>query len=115
VEMHLRHAVTGDALAISDLVQAGFIQHIAPDWEPSAQEDFLAENQADKLSLKISEAALCLVCEHGPRLLGASSCLAPRLCSCSLSLQVISVTVSAEPCGTLSERTSKSAIRKSRR
>jgi len=68
--MHLRHAVTGDALAISDLVQAGFIQHIAPDWEPSAQEDFLAENQADKLSLKISEAALCLVYEHGSRLLG---------------------------------------------
>lgn len=68
--MHLRPADANDASAISRLVQASFIEHIAPDWEPSAQRNFLAETEARKLEARISEAAACLVCEHGGDVLG---------------------------------------------
>jgi GNAT superfamily N-acetyltransferase len=68
--MHLRHAKADDASAISELVQAGFIAHIAPDWEPSAQRSFLEDTQADKLAPKVSQAAVCLVCEQGDQVLG---------------------------------------------
>jgi GNAT superfamily N-acetyltransferase len=66
----LRHATANDASAISDLVCAGFSQHIAADWEPQAQDHFYAENQPDKLVPKIADASLCLVFEQGIALLG---------------------------------------------
>lgn len=68
--MHLRKASADDAQAISELVQAGFIEHIAPDWEPSAQRSFLEETEPDKLEPKLSEAAVCLVCEQHGQVLG---------------------------------------------
>ena len=68
--MQVRHANVGDAPAISELVQAGFVERIAPDWELSAQQHFMLENEADKLAPKIESAALCLVCEHDTLLLG---------------------------------------------
>ena len=68
--MHLRQANVDDALAISELVQAGFTAHIAADWELSAQHEFIAETQAGKLASKLSEAALCLVCENGTQVVG---------------------------------------------
>ncbi len=68
--MHLRQANADDALTISQLVQAGFAAHIAPDWELSAQHEFIAETQADKLASRLSEAALCLVCEHDAQVVG---------------------------------------------
>ena len=67
----LRHANADDALAISELVQAGFSAHIAADWELSAQREFIAETQPDKLAPKLLEAAaFCLVCEHGAQVVG---------------------------------------------
>ena len=70
MSMHLRHAKADDALAISELVQAGFIEYIAPDWQPSAHRSFLEDTEADKLAPKISEATVCLVCEQGGQVLG---------------------------------------------
>jgi GNAT superfamily N-acetyltransferase len=67
---HLRPAKADDAVAISELVQAGFMEHVAPDWEPSAQRSFLEDTEPDKLEPKLSEAAVCLVCEQGGRVLG---------------------------------------------
>ena len=68
--MHLRKAKADDASAISGLVQAGFIEHVAPDWEPSAQRSFLEETEAEKLAPRISEAAVCLVCEQSGQIIG---------------------------------------------
>lgn len=70
MDMHLREATADDALAISELIQAAFIKHIAPDWELSAQRDFLEETRTEKLDSRISEAALCLVCEHSTKVVG---------------------------------------------
>jgi len=70
MSIRLRHAKADDVLAISELVQAGFIEHIAPDWESSAQRSFLEETGADQLASRISEAALCLVCERGVQVVG---------------------------------------------
>ena len=68
--MHLREANVDDVRAISELVQAGFAMHIAADWELSAQHEFIAETEADKLASKLAEVALCLVCAHGSELVG---------------------------------------------
>ena len=70
MEMHLRHASPADAPAISELVSASFIKHIAPDWELPAQRHFLEETQPDKLEPKIADASVCFVCEHDAQLLG---------------------------------------------
>ena len=70
MSMHVRHAKPDDALAISELVQAGFIEHVAPDWELSARRSFLEETEADKLAPKFSEAAVCLVYEQDGQVLG---------------------------------------------
>jgi len=67
---HLRQATDDDALAISELVQAGFTAHIAPDWDLSAQREFIAQTEAEKLASKLLEAALCLVCERDAVLVG---------------------------------------------
>jgi len=77
--MHLRQAKVNDALAISELVLAGFIAHIAPDWESSAQRTFLEETGADQLASRISEAAVCLICEEGDQVLGVISLPRPTL------------------------------------
>jgi GNAT superfamily N-acetyltransferase len=66
----LRQAHPNDALAISELVQATFIEHIAPDWELSARRDFLEDTVADKLAPKIGEAAVCWVCEQAGDIVG---------------------------------------------
>src|SRR5450755_4204425 len=70
MSMHLREATANDASAISELVQAGFIEHVAPDWEPSAQRSFIEETEAEKLAPRISEAAVCLLCEQSGQVLG---------------------------------------------
>jgi len=66
----VREARTEDAAAVSALVQAGFIAHVAPDWEPSARRSFLEDTGADRMTALISEAAICLVCEEDDRLVG---------------------------------------------
>ena len=70
MSMQLRQAKADDASAISELVQAGFVEHVASDWEPSAQRSFLEETGAEKLASRVSEAAVCLVYEQGGRVLG---------------------------------------------
>ena len=70
MNMHLREATAADAPAISDLVQSGFVQHIAPDWESSAQQSFLEDTGADQIASLISVASVCLVCEQEGRLVG---------------------------------------------
>jgi len=68
--MDVRPATAQDAPAISALVQASFMEHVASDWETSARQDFLEDTTTEKLAPKLAEAALCLVCEHGDQLLG---------------------------------------------
>jgi len=70
MDIQLREATAEDATAISALVQAGFIAHIASDWEPSAQRSFLEDTGADRLAPLIAEATVCLVCESRGRLIG---------------------------------------------
>jgi GNAT superfamily N-acetyltransferase len=76
---YVRQAETEDALAISKLVQAGFMAHIASDWEPSARQSFLEDTEASKLAPKLAEAAVCLVCEEGGQLVGVMFLPRPTL------------------------------------
>lgn len=68
--MHLRPATAADLPAIAKLVQAGFMQHVAPDWAPSAQQDFLRDTTAEKLAGPIAEATFAAVYEIEAQLLG---------------------------------------------
>ena len=70
MDTHLRQAGPDDASAISALVQAGFMEHVAPDWESSARQDFLRETATEKLAAKIAEAAFGAVYEDGGQMLG---------------------------------------------
>ena len=65
-----RDATVEDAPAISELVQASFLVHIAPDWEPVAQESFLAETSVEKLAARIAESSIVLVHEEAERIVG---------------------------------------------
>ena len=70
MNLQLRHANAEDASAISALVQAGFVEHIAAEWEPSARQSFLEDTSAEKLAPKLAEAAICLVAAQGDQVLG---------------------------------------------
>lgn len=41
----------------SPLVRAGFVEHIAADWEPSTQQSLLEETTAEKVALALGDAA----------------------------------------------------------
>ena len=75
----LREASADDASSISEVVQAGFSAHVAPDWELSAQQDFLRDTTAEKLAASISEAAFVAVCEGGGQVLGVIAMPRPNL------------------------------------
>ena len=60
----IRMAQLNDSLAISELVQASFRAHIAPDWQAEAQDSFLRETTAEKLSAPIAEATFAAVYEE---------------------------------------------------
>ena len=66
----VRQATAEDAPAIAELVQAGFIEHVAPDWEPSAQQGFLTDTTAEKLESVITKATLVAVYEEQDQILG---------------------------------------------
>jgi GNAT superfamily N-acetyltransferase len=75
----VREANPGDASCISEVVQAGFIAHVAPDWEPSAQQDFLRDTTAEKLAARIAEATFVAVYESEGRVLGVITMPRPTL------------------------------------
>jgi GNAT superfamily N-acetyltransferase len=75
----LRQASVDDAVAISNLVQAGFIEHVAPDWELGARRDFLNDTSAEKLAARIAEATFVEVYEDDGQILGVISLPRPTL------------------------------------
>jgi GNAT superfamily N-acetyltransferase len=75
----LREASPDDASSISAVVQAGFIAHVAPDWEASAQQDFLRDTTAEKLAARIAEATFVAVYEGEGRVLGVITLPRPTL------------------------------------
>jgi GNAT superfamily N-acetyltransferase len=77
--MPIRRAAPADASAISTLVQAGFMAHIAPDWEALAVQSFLAETSAEKLAPTISEASFVAVYEEDGQIRGVISLPRPSL------------------------------------
>jgi GNAT superfamily N-acetyltransferase len=77
--MPIRRATPDDASAISTLVQAGFMAHIAPDWEALAVQSFLAETSAEKLAPTISEASFVAVYEEDGQIRGVISLPRPSL------------------------------------
>lgn len=76
---NLRQASVDDAVAISNLVQAGFIEHVAPDWELCARRDFLNDTSAEKLAARIAEATFVAVYEDDGQILGVISLPRPTL------------------------------------
>ena len=76
---HVRQAGPDDASAISSLVQAGFIEHVAPDWELFAQREFLRDTAAEKLAARIAESALVEVYQDEGQILGVISLPRPTL------------------------------------
>ncbi|MEP7301445.1 MAG: GNAT family N-acetyltransferase [Caldimonas sp.] len=75
----LRQASPDDAPAISKLVQAGFMERVAPDWEASARQDFLSGTAAEELAARIAEATLVAVYEDEGQILGVISLPRPTL------------------------------------
>jgi GNAT superfamily N-acetyltransferase len=75
----VRQAHPDDAPAISDLVQAGFVKHVAPDWESSAINGFLRDTTSEKLAPILAEAALVLVCEGQDQMLGVIALPKPQV------------------------------------
>ena len=53
--------------------------HVAPDWEQSAQQDFLRDTTAEKLAARLSEATFVAVYEDGGQILGVIAMPRPTL------------------------------------
>ena len=70
MNLQVRSATFDDVSAIAELVQAGFKEHVAQDWESSARNDFLRDTTAEKLAGKIGEANFVVVYEHESQILG---------------------------------------------
>ena len=66
----IRDASPDDASAVSAVVQSSFRAHVAPAWEPVAQDSLLADTSAEKLAARIAESAIVLVYEEEGRILG---------------------------------------------
>jgi GNAT superfamily N-acetyltransferase len=75
----IRMAQLVDAPVISELVQASFRVHIAPDWEAEAQDSFLRETTAEKLAGPIAEATFVAVYEEGGHVVGVILLPRPNL------------------------------------
>jgi GNAT superfamily N-acetyltransferase len=76
---HLREADPDDAPAIAAVVQAGFIAHVAPDWELPARQDFLRDTTAEKLAARIAESSLVVVYEDAAQVVGVIAMPRPTL------------------------------------
>jgi GNAT superfamily N-acetyltransferase len=66
----IRDASSEDSTAISELVRSSFSAHVAPFWEPIAQEALLAETSAERLASRIVESVIVLVHEEAGSILG---------------------------------------------
>lgn len=66
----VRRAEVADAAAVSALVQEGFQQFVARDWEPQACDFFLAQSSAERFAASIPEAAFAAVAQGGGELAG---------------------------------------------
>jgi GNAT superfamily N-acetyltransferase len=75
----VREASAADISSVSEVVQTGFIAHVAPDWELSAQQDFLRDTTAEKLVASFSTATFVAVCEREDRVLGVIAMSRPNL------------------------------------
>lgn len=77
----LRQARIADAASISELVQAGFNEFVAADWEPQAREVFMAQSSPQRFLHLIPEAAFAAVAEVDSRLAGVILLTQPGLLS----------------------------------
>jgi GNAT superfamily N-acetyltransferase len=77
----LRQAQIADASAVSALVQAGFNEFVAPDWEPQAQQVFMAQSSAERFVSLIPEATFAAVAEVEGRIAGFILLTQPTLLS----------------------------------
>lgn len=75
----VRPAQAHDFAAISDVVQAAFVQHVAPDWSASAQADFLRDTTPQKLEASFAAAHFAAVFELGGQVLGVIAMPRPTL------------------------------------
>lgn len=70
MEPQLRHAKVADATAISALVQTGFNEFVAPDWEPGACEVFMGQSSPERFASAIPSAAFAAVVEAEAHIVG---------------------------------------------
>ncbi len=77
----LRQATVVDAPAISALVQAGFNEFVAADWEPRAQSVFMAESSPERFATLIPAAAFAAVAEVEGQIAGVILLEQPALLS----------------------------------
>ena len=75
----IRKAYPVDAPAISELVQASFRAHIAPDWQQEAQDAFFRETTAEKLVDPIAEATFAAAYEEHGHIVGVILLPRPNL------------------------------------
>lgn len=70
MEPNIRSAEVADAAAISLLVQDGFTQFVAPDWEPQARTVFMSESSTERFVLSIPAAAYAAIAQLDGQLVG---------------------------------------------
>lgn len=70
MQAQLREPTIADAPAVSALVQACFGQFVSADWEPEAQQYFLAQSTPERFASLIPEAAFSAVAELEGQLVG---------------------------------------------
>jgi GNAT superfamily N-acetyltransferase len=75
----IRPASASDAAAISELVQAAFVKHVAQDWEIAAQDDFLRDTAPQMLEVSLQAAIFVAVYEAEGRVLGVIAMPRPTL------------------------------------
>ena len=75
----VRIATSEDAPAISSLVQCSFRAHVAPDWDPEAQDSFYSETTPEKIAAVINSATFAAVYEEERNVVGVVVLTRPNL------------------------------------
>ena len=81
MEPLLRAAEASDASDISELVQSGFNEFVAPDWQAGAREVFMLESSAERFEALIPDATFAAVAESEGKLVGFILLTRPALLS----------------------------------
>lgn len=77
--LELRAALPADAVDISRLVQASFLEYVAPEWSSHAIEKFLSDSSPNAMAALIGDALFSAVARSGQETVGFLLLVPPNL------------------------------------